>query len=165
MLLEVSVASAIAVLLWLLWLLKRAIPRPDAIARLHPIDLAAFRNLLSRDDDDFLRSSLVPRHYRKVRRERLRAVQEYLVWMAENCVVLLAMLQSQGHEDPWLRRETQLLARSAFRIRVSILISWVLVWGEYVFTDLRIQPLQLLIRYEELRRGASACVRPQTAAN
>src|SRR5947209_3526244 len=65
---------------------------------LRQVDLAAFRNLLSSEDDEFLRGSLIPSHYQEVRRARVRATQEYLTWIAENCATLLAQLWFVRHE-------------------------------------------------------------------
>jgi hypothetical protein len=167
MLTALSIALICAVLLCLLWLLRGGSARSkDArdTRRLHQIDLPAFRNLLSVGEDEFLRSSLTSAHYRRVRRARLRAVQEYLVWIAEDCVVLIPMLEYRAHTNPSSARETAFLIRSAWQIRLISSILWALLWGEYFFVGLKIQPLRLLRRYEEFRSSAGACLRLQTEA-
>lgn len=159
---------AVLFLLCLLWLVRGGVARTSERSsprRLRQIDLPAFRNLLSPGDDEFLRSSLSPVHYRQVRRARLRAVQEYLVWIVEDCVVLIHMLQSHAQIEPSITWETASLIRSASKIRLISFVLWVLLWGEYFFAGLKIQPLRLLKLYEEFRTSAGACLRLQTEAS
>lgn len=162
------VIFAVMFLLCVLWLVRGGVARtnePGSPGRLHQIDLPAFRNLLSPGDDEFLRTSLSPVHYRQLRRARLRAVQEYLVWISEDCVVLISMLQQQAQDDSSSAQETALLIKSASQIRLISSVLWVLLWGEYLFPGLKIQPLRLLERYEEFRTNAGACLRLQTEAH
>lgn len=159
---------AVMFLLCLLWLVRGGVARtnePGSPGRLHQIDLPAFRNLLSPEDDEFLRTSLSPVHYRQLRRARLRAVQEYLVWIAEDCVVLNHMLQSHAQIEPSITWETASLVRTASQIRVISSILWALLWGEYFFAGLKIQPLRLLKQYEEFRTSAGARLRLQAEAH
>lgn len=124
-------------------------------SRLNKVDVAAFRNLLSREDDDFLRASLSAKHYRRVRRARLRAAQEYLTHIAGDCATLLHLLrddapQSTAETD----RSTERLAANALRLRVISLGFWLLLWIEYLLPDLQIRHGATLKRYEEFARFA-----------
>ena len=159
---------AVIFLLCLLWLVRGSVARtdqPGSPARLHQVDLPAFRNLLSPGDDEFLRTSLTAAHYHQLRRVRLRAAQEYLLWIAHDCVVLIPMLQSQADTDPSSARESIALIKSASQIRLISSLLWVLLWGEYLFPGLKIQPLRFLGRYEEFRTNAGACLRLQAEAH
>lgn len=163
-----SVTFAVAFLLWLLWLLRRRVARstaPGNTGQLHQIDLPAFRNLLSAEDDEFLQKSLTSAHYRQVRRARLRAMQEYLIWISEDCSVLILMLQQQAQRDPSASWEMASLIRSASQIRVISSLVWALLWTEYFFPSLRIQPLRLLKRYEEFRTSAGASLILRTSGH
>lgn len=119
--------------------------------QLRKVDIAAFRNLASRDEDLFLRTSLTPRDYRSVRRSRLRAMQEYLLWIAANCSAMIALLRGQA-----VGAETNLsvaqAARMATRIRIMCLGYWCLLWAEYLLPNLNVQPVQLVRKYEDLWR-------------
>src|SRR3954467_14116923 len=87
--------GGVCALLLVLWMTKaRSKASSEANLRLREVDVAAFRNLLSPGDDEFLKHSLSAHHYRQVRRARLRATQEYLGWIAGNCAVLLRLLRS-----------------------------------------------------------------------
>lgn len=168
MLTALSVVLTVAAFLCVLWLIKGGISRSNIAAgsgRLHQIDLPAFRNLLSEGDDEFLRNSLTSAHYRQIRRARLRAVQEYLVWIAEDCAVLIAKLHDQAQSNPTEVRETDFLINRASQIRLSSAALWLVLWGEYLFADLKIQPLRLLKRYEDFRASAGACLRLQPEAH
>lgn len=163
-----SVIFAVAFLLWLLWLLRQRVARstaPGDTGRLHQIDLPAFRNLLSAEDEEFLRKSLTSAHYRQVRRARLRAMQQYLIWISEDCAVLIPLLQQQAQSDPSAIWEMASLIRSASQIRVLSSVLWALLWTEYFFPSLRIQPLRLLKRYEEFRTSAGASLILRTEAH
>jgi len=147
------IAGALAVLLLVLWIVKRTSSSPfGSQAILHEVDLPAFRNLLSREDDLFLRSSLNPAHYRQVRRARLRAVQQYLLWIAGNCAVLLGMLRAQPIECDAGSAETEMLVRSALRLRLICVGFWLLLWAEYVLPHMEIRLLSTIRKYEELWR-------------
>ena len=159
---------AVMFLLSVLWLVRGGVARtnePGSPGRLHQIDLPAFRNLLSAGDDAFLRSLLSPVHYRQVRRARLRAVQEYLVWIAEDCFVLNHMLKSHAQIEQSITWDTASLIRSASKIRLISSVLWVLLWGEYFFAGLKIQPFRLLKQYEEFRTSAGVRLRLQTEAH
>ena len=169
MLRALSVVFVVAVFLCLFWLWRGGISRrsngPGEGEQLHQIDVPAFRNLLSPGDDEFLRTSLTSAHYRQLRRARLRAVQEYLVWIAQDCLVLIPMLQSPADTDPSSVRERVALIKSASQIRLISSLLWVLLWGEYLFPGLKVQPLRFLRRYEEFRTNAGACLRLQMEAH
>jgi len=47
----------------------------------------------TKTEEGFLRNALTTSYYYKVRRARLRAVQEYLLWIAANCATLIALLR------------------------------------------------------------------------
>jgi hypothetical protein len=148
------IVCALAVLILVLWIVQAGPGRSfDANHRLREIDIPAFRNLLSRDDEQFLRRSLTSAHYRRVRRARLRAEQEYLAWIAENCAVLLSLLRS-GDEKSSAEQPLDIaaLAKDALRLRLIAVGLWFLLWIEYLVPNLQIRPLHTIRKYEELWR-------------
>jgi hypothetical protein len=58
-------------------------------AKIQPIDVEAFRNLVDPAEDDYLRRRLSPRQFRRVRRERLRAVSAYVRVAGHNASLLV----------------------------------------------------------------------------
>jgi hypothetical protein len=150
------IICALALSILVLWIAQAGPGRSfDPNHGLREIDIPAFRNLLSRDDEHFLRRSLTAAHYRRVRRARLRAEQEYLAWIAENCAVLLSLLRS-GDEKSSAEQplDVAALAKDALRLRLIAVGFWFLLWIEYLVPNLQIRPLHTIRKYEDLWRTA-----------
>lgn len=128
----------------------------------HRVDTQAFQNLLSQEDDEYLRKSLTEVDYRRVRRARVRAVQEYLMWMAEDCATLTTLLRMAANETS---PQLEAMAREAIRLRLTSLGLWSLLWIEYVIPALAFRPTTTLEAYERFRRSAETLLArtPQTA--
>jgi hypothetical protein len=161
-------AAAVLVLLLVLWTVRLGLNKVVSAydpTGFHQIDIRALGNLLSQDEDDFLRSSLTRADYRRVRHARVRAMQEYLFWIAENCAMSIALLRSQpramleGRE-----REAEYLVRSALQLRLISLGVWALLWIEYLSPFLNARPVRLVSRYEHFWRIAEAHFCRQSAA-
>ena len=156
-------ASLLAVLLLTLWTIWGGAQRPlgeQRTPKFHAVDIAAFRNLLAQDEEDFLRSALTNVAYRKVRRARLRAVQEYLLWIAANCATLMAVSRlrvTQAELESTVNTEE--LVRRALRLRLISLSFWALLWIEFVFPGLEIRPFAAVRRYEDVWRFAQGYFR------
>jgi len=156
----VLVFFSLAIVLFVLWAVRGSFHRASAARGsrgFHAVDTSAFRNLLSNDDDHYLQSSLSPSAYRKARRARLRAVQEYLLRMAEDCAAILEMLRLANTDVP--SPLAGILVRRAIRIRVISLGFWFLLWTEWLFPGLELNPIRILRVYEEFRRRAEASMR------
>ncbi len=156
------VCGAIALLmlaLSLVWILSGFLM--PSTAKLAEIDVIAFRNVLSREDIRALRERLSQPQYRKLKRARVRAVQEYVKAIAANCAVTIAVLRAKAAErDHAARIEISLLVRDALRIRLLCLGFWIVLWAELIFPNLEIRPMQIAGGYERLRAAAERCLRP-----
>lgn len=62
--------------------------------QIRPIDIKAFRNLVNPSEDDYLRRRLSAVEFRRVRRERLRAMAAYVQTAGRNAAVLVRLGQS-----------------------------------------------------------------------
>lgn len=150
--------AAVAVFAISLWIATGGVPgvtKPKAESKLHNIDLSAFRNLLAGEDEEFLKASLRPAHYGKVRRARVRAVQEYLEWIAENCAIVLTHLRestAQSAAEP--DHKVEGLTTEAIELRLVSLCLWLLLWVEYAVPTFEIRPHRTLRKYEEFWRIA-----------
>jgi hypothetical protein len=136
------------------WLLKQALigrrSAQDPQSGLQMIDAAAFKNLICREDDVFLRKSLRPRHYRIARRARTRAVQQYLMWIAKGCAHVQLILRSQPHEFAEAPERARSLSALAFRLRIASLGLWTSLWLQRVFPQFDLMPTSLAPVYEDL---------------
>ena len=151
---------ALAVIYLVVWALRGNFPNASDLKgsrRLHTIDTTAFRNLLSKEDDRWLQASLSSSDYRKTRRARLRAIQEYLIRIAEDCAAIMAMVRLPNVNAS--SQLAQMVIQRAIRIRLICLGFWLLLWAEWLFPGLEISPVRILRTYEELRRRAEASLR------
>lgn len=145
--------AALSLLTLTVWILRghRAATGVSGAPLLHRVDTLAFQNLLSDEDEEYLRISLSPADYRQVRRARIRAGQEYLVWIAEDCAMLTALLRL---DTAGTSTQPEAMAREAIRLRLTSLTLWALLWIEYLIPALAFRPGRTLAAYEQFRRSA-----------
>lgn len=145
--------AAIALVAFLFWIVRgtSGVTKPGSSPRLHRVDTLAFRNLLSKDDEAYLRTSLSRTRYRLVRRARLRALQEYLLWIATDCAVLLAWMRANQHQPS---RDVETMAHKAITLRLTALAFWALLWVELLVPGIEFRPGAALGNYEEFWRSA-----------
>ena len=158
MLLILLSAAVLAVLFLVLWSIRGGSQHSVddyAHPRFYAVDVAAFRNLLSPEEDDFLQNSLTTSSYRTVRRARLRAVQEYLLWIAANCATLIAILRLRiSQPEPESAVDTENIVRGALKLRLLSLGFWLLLWIEFILPGVQIRPFAAVRRYEDVWRFA-----------
>jgi hypothetical protein len=162
-----AACCAIALLtlaLTLVWILRGFLIAPTA--KLADIDVRAFRNVLSLEDDRVLRGRLPQAQYRELKRARVRAVQEYVRAIAANCAVTIAVLRAKtADRNSILRSEISALVSDALRIRLLCLGFWIVLWAEFIFPNLEIRPMQIAGGYERLHSAAERCLRsPQMSS-
>ena len=94
----------------------------SAQAALVPVDLDAFRNLIDRQQERFLREHLSAPEFRRLQRARNLAVIEYLWRVAHNAgvVLQLGMLARDREESP-VRTEGIELMSAAAELRLNCL--------------------------------------------
>ena len=155
MLVFANTVAAIGFLLLLVWVLRGTRRRPDVAdgVFLHRVDMDAFRNLLSDTNAEYLRSSLSKPNYRRVQKSQLRAVHEYLYWIAEDCAMILAVTRTDLTHPT---TEAADIARRAVRLRLIALSYCALIWIRYLVPGESLRPRGVLGNYEELRRGTEA---------
>src|SRR5579884_755502 len=91
----------------------------DLNGRTHPVNLAAFRNLVDPDETAYLRERLGPAEFRHIQRERLRAAASYVRCVAENAAVLLRLGEAARHsQDPQVARAGEELVNTALQVRL-----------------------------------------------
>jgi len=96
------VFAALALVIVLRIVVSRNLQLPEGSgleARIQPVDIEAFRNLVNPAEDDHLRRRLPSREFRDVRRARLLAAAAY-VWAARrNAGILVRIGQSSQSSD------------------------------------------------------------------
>jgi hypothetical protein len=117
------------------------------------VDIEAFRNLIDREEEEFLRRNLTPGEFRTVQRERLLAAAEYVAGAAHNAALLLRLGEDARHStDPATAQAAEKLIDNALRLR---LYSFQVITRLYVGTiipGVRISPVRIAERYEQMTR-------------
>ncbi len=133
---------------------------------IQPLDLDSFRNLADPEESEFLRDRFPPREFRRIQRQRLRAMAEYVRAVGRNAVLLIRVgqlgLSSDNAETAEAARrlidEALLLRRNAGLTMLRIYLK--LLWPSSMFTA-----TPILEGYQRLSRSAMLLGRlqnPQT---
>jgi hypothetical protein len=87
--------------------------------QLRPVDVAAFCNLISVSEQDYLRDHLPSREFRSIHRERMGAAVEYVRCAAHNASILMRLGESaRQHPDPSVREAGEKLLENGLRLRL-----------------------------------------------
>jgi hypothetical protein len=88
-------------------------------ARLRPVDVNAFRNLIDVRERSFLRAHLPRREFRSLNRQRMLAASEYVWCAAQNAGVLMQLAEeARRDEDPAVAAAAEKLLDNALRLRL-----------------------------------------------
>jgi hypothetical protein len=102
--------------LWALFSPGRAIQGDRA--ELTPVDLEAFENLTDPEEEQFLRTNLTAREFRRVQRLRIRAAKLYIAALSQNASVLVVVGQAASlNADPGIAATGQDLTQRALRLQ------------------------------------------------
>ena len=130
-----------------------------------PVDLDAFRNLASAEDEDYLRASLPGRDFRRVQRMRMRAALEYVGWAAHNSSLLIRLGESgRQSPDPEVAHAGAELANKALQMRLLCLAAGAAIIARIVFPELRVSVASICERYAETRERVVSLGRMESPA-
>lgn len=154
---------ALAILLLLLYIeggQNHSVDRLEDLAgRTRPVDIEAFRNLLDPREEDFLRASLLPREFRVIQRERMRAALDYVRNTSHNAACLLRLGEAAARSaDPRVVQAGRELVDSALRLRIYALLSSLLLYVRIVLPLTRLSYGKMVDNYQHLSALASRLV-------
>lgn len=130
-----------------------------------PVDLECFRNLIDREEEEYLRANLPPREFRSVQRARVRASLEYVQRTSHNAALLLRLGESaRRHSDANIARAGEELVQSALQLRVYSVLTRLLLYAHLVAPKASISASSFVERYERLRDRTSGLARLQVPA-
>ena len=142
-----------------LWQLQRGFARPihswnELMGQTKAVDLSAFQNLMSNDDDLFLRQSLPGREFRRVQRLRHRAALAYLSMILHNSSVLgrAGELAASSGVDQ-LAGAGRRLVQLALEVRLRTLRLILRLWISMVWPTGRADLADALQRYAEMKEA------------
>ena len=128
MILDVLICSFCALLLYLVWRLRpQATLQPTLLewdaAKLH-INIDAFRLLVDKREELYLRKSLPGRRVRTILRKRAVVARQYLDAIERNALMLSKMASAaQSSTDPETARTAKELVRLILEVRLNIIVA------------------------------------------
>jgi len=132
---------------------------------IHPIDIAAFRNLIDPTEDDYLRSRLTAAQFRVVRRERLRAMAAYVKVAGRNAAVLVALGEAAlAGGDARVAEAAQRQVNDALLLRRNTTLALARIYLALAWPNSGFAAVRVVERYEQLNGAAMLLGRLQNPA-
>ena len=119
------------------------------------IDVEAFRNLINPAEDHYLRRSLPRAQFRKVRRERLRAMAAYIQVAANNAGVLVRMGEAAlASGDPRVTDAARQLVNHALLLRRNSSVAQARIYLALALPNSTFAAVRVIDRYEQVSGSA-----------
>ena len=143
----------------------RVSERGNLSAKIQPIDVEAFRNLVDPAEDDYLRRRLPASEFRVVRRQRLRAMAAYVQTAARNAAVLVHIGQTAlaAGDAPSVEAARQLVD-NALLLRRNATFALLRIYVALAWPNSGLAAAPILHGYEQLNGSAMLLGRLQNPA-
>ena len=164
----IIVAAAIALVIILRLAVTQSLEAKrstNSAASIRPIDVEAFRNLINPDDDEYLRRRLPANQFRRVRRERLRAMAAYVHVAASNAGVLVRVGEAAlASGDARVAGAAQQLVNDALLLRRNTTVALARIYVALAWPNSGLATERVVERYEQLSGAAMLLGRLQNPA-
>jgi hypothetical protein len=121
-----------------------------------PVNLKAFRTLVDRDDEMFLRGRLPRSKFSHLKRERIRVTLRYVSRIAGNASAVLRMSEAARlSSTPEVAKAANQVMELAAQIRLQCLVAMAKLMVEYAIPSLQLTPGMLAPKYQTLRESVS----------
>ena len=132
---------------------------------IRPIDIEAFRNLINPSEDEYLRRRLPPAQFRRVRRERLRAMAAYVQVAADNAGVLVGRGEAAlSSGDERIAEAARTLVADALLLRRNTTVAAARIYLALALPNSEFAAVRVVERYERLSGAAMLLGRLQNPA-
>ena len=122
---------------------------------IQPIDVEAFRNLVSPSEREYLRRHLTPAQFRVVQRLRLRATAAYVQEVARNAAVLIHIGQAAlATTDPLTQQAARELVSQALLVRRNAALALIRIYVTLALPTATLEAAGILANYERLSGSA-----------
>jgi len=154
--LSVGIATIIVFVVFLAIAVRGQSSSIDSLERVttlsRPVDIDAFRNLISASEEDFLRGSLSSQQFRRVQRLRMRAALDYLGRAAHNSSILLRLGESsRTSTNPRIAAAGRELADTALQMRILCLVAMAVTVLRIALPQVRVSPSGICDKYAATR--------------
>jgi hypothetical protein len=157
----------LAVIAMTLFYIAVRLRRSHAAETVKPLDLQAFRMLMDRDDEQFLRSRLSHRKFFQLKRSRISVTWKYVARISGNAAAVMHMAEAaRQNTDSAVAEVANQVVNTATQIRMQCLIAFAKLSAEFLFPALQLTPALLDNRYQALRESVArlGSLAPQNAA-
>ena len=132
---------------------------------IEPIDIEAFRNLVSPAENDYLRRRLPAGEFRMVQRQRLRAAAAYIRVAARNAAVLITIGQAaRSAHDPATAEAARQLVDNALLLRRYATVALLRIYVALAWPESGLAAAPIVHGYEQLSNRAMLLGRLQDPA-
>jgi hypothetical protein len=137
----------------------------DINSKINEVDLEAFQNLVSPQEELFLRENLAASDFRVVQRERLKAALDYVGALSENGALLLQLGQAaKASADPRVAEAGQHVVDNAVRLRLYALRVRARLYLKIALPTAKLEPTGVVNEYQEASNWAALLNRLQHPA-
>ncbi len=139
--------------------------RANLAVAIRPIDIEAFRNLIDPAEDNYLQRRLPAAQFRIVRRERLRAMEAYVLMASSNAAVLVRVGEAAlASGDPQMAGAAQQLVNDALLLRRNTMVALARIYLALAWPYSGFAAVRVIERYEQLNGAAMLLGRLQNPA-
>jgi len=130
--------------------------------QIQPVDLDAFCNLTSAEEEEYLRSNLPHHEFRIIQRQRLLAAVDYLLSLSHNAAILLHLGQSaKRSNDERIAQAGRDLVENALPLRLFCLLGICKLYVQIMFPTAVLQPSGIVDSYRQMTDKAAQLCRLQ----
>ena len=139
--------------------------RPHQVVR--PVDLKAFRTLVDREDELFLKQRLPRARFAQLKRQRVAVTMRYVGRIANNASLVMGFGESARlSSDPEIAQTASQIVEVASQLRLQCLVALGKLSLEFALPSLQLTPAVLAPEYQQLRENLVRLgkLQPPTAA-
>jgi hypothetical protein len=120
----------------------------------HPVDLKAFRTLVDRDDEVFLKERLPRSRFSRIKRQRVAVTMRYVGRIANNASIVMGMGEAARlSSDPEVAQTASQIVDLATQLRLQCIVALAKLSLEYAVPSLQLTPAVLAPEYQKLREN------------
>ena len=128
--------------------------RRRASETVRAVDLKAFRTLVDRDDEIFLKERLPRSRFARIKRQRVAVTMRYVGRIANNASLVMGLGEAaRQNSDPEVARTAAQIVELATELRLQCLLALAKLSMEYAVPSLQLTPAMLAPEYQKLREN------------
>jgi hypothetical protein len=124
--------------------------------QVRPVDLKAFRTLMDRDDEGFLKERLPRSRFAQLKRQRVAVGMRYVGRIANNASIVMRLSEAaRANPDPEIAKTATQIMEVATQLRLQCLVALAKLTLEFAFPSLQLTPAVLAPQYQKLRESVT----------